>query len=263
MSARTVEHEWSIQEVTRLTGVTSRTLRHYHAIGLLTPSSVGAGGIRWYGERELVRLQRILVLRGLGVPLATVRDAVGEREHENPATVLPALREHRDQLRREAERLTRQVASVERTITALEEGGPLVAEEMFDGFDHTQHREEVERRWGADAYRRGDAWWRGMTDAERRDWKARSDELGQAWTRAAADGIDPTGPQAQELAARHVDWLAGIPGTPGHGTGRPEAAYVLGLADMYVADARFAASYGGEQGARFVRDALHAHVAAW
>ena len=32
--------QWSIQEVARLTGVTSRTLRHYDAIGLLTPASV-------------------------------------------------------------------------------------------------------------------------------------------------------------------------------------------------------------------------------
>nr|WP_297429384.1 MerR family transcriptional regulator [uncultured Actinotalea sp.] len=256
--------QWSIQEVARLTGVTSRTLRHYDAIGLLTPASVGTGGVRWYGERELVRLQRVLVLRGLGVPLGSIRDVVGDHvAPEDPATVLPALREHRDQLRREADRLARQVGSVERTITALEEGGPLVAEEMFDGFDHTQHREEVEQRWGAEAYARGDTWWRGMTDADRQDWKARSDELGRDWTRAATAGQDPAGAEAQALASRHVAWLASIPGTPGHGTGRPDAGYVLGLAEMYVADPRFAANYGGEDGARFVRDALQAHVAAW
>ncbi|MBC7291082.1 MAG: MerR family transcriptional regulator [Actinotalea sp.] len=260
---RTGVPQWSIQEVTRLTGVTSRTLRHYDAVGLLAPAAVGTGGIRWYGESELVRLQRILVLRDLGVPLATIRRAVGERAHDDPSTVLPALREHRDQLRREAARLARQVASVERTIAALEEGGPLVAEEMFDGFDHTQHREEVEQRWGADAYARGDAWWRGLTEAELRDRKARSVELGRAWTRAAAEGRDPAGPEAQELAARHVAWLGGIPGTPGHGSGRPPAAYVLGLADMYVADPRFAENYGGADGARLVRDALRAHVATW
>ena len=36
---------------------------------------------------------------------------------------------------------------------------------------------------------------------------------------------------------------------------------MLGLADMYVADARFAANYGGEEGATFVRDALHEYAA--
>ena len=39
----------------------------------------------------------------------------------------------------------------------------MMAENMFDGFDHTQYREEVEDRWGKDAYARGDAWWRGIT----------------------------------------------------------------------------------------------------
>ncbi|HEY1157011.1 MAG TPA: TipAS antibiotic-recognition domain-containing protein, partial [Arthrobacter sp.] len=50
-----------------------------------------------------------------------------------------------------------------------------------------------------------------------------------------------------------------IPGTPAAGNGDLRK-YVLGLADMYVADPRFAANYGGEQGARFVQAALHAYV---
>ncbi|MBN8881039.1 MAG: MerR family DNA-binding transcriptional regulator, partial [Salana multivorans] len=51
---------WSIQDVVRRTGVTSRTLRHYDAIGLLPPSFVAVGGIRHYDDDALVRLQRIL-----------------------------------------------------------------------------------------------------------------------------------------------------------------------------------------------------------
>ena len=66
--------------------------------------------------------------------------------------------------------------------------------------------------------------------------------------------------EAQELARRHVAWLGGIPGTPGHGA-TPVKEYVLGLADMYVADERFAANYGGVEGATFVRDALHEYAA--
>lgn len=41
-----------------------------------------------------------------------------------------------------------------------------MAEKMFDGFDHTQYKDEVEQRWGAEAYASGDRWWTGMTDAE-------------------------------------------------------------------------------------------------
>ncbi|MEZ0448612.1 MerR family transcriptional regulator [Cellulomonas sp. ICMP 17802] len=247
--------EASIQEVARLTGTTSRALRHYDAIGLLEPSRVGDNGYRWYDDRALVRLQRILLLRRLGLGLPDIRRVL-DREQDETA----ALRHHLDWLRSEQRRLERQAASVARTITAREDGGPLMAEDMFDGFDHTQHKDEVERRWGADAYATSDGWWRGMTDDERAEWKATTARLATEWGAAASAGADPASDEAQELARRHVAWLGSIPGTPGHGSA-PVKEYIVGLAEMYVADPRFAASYGGEEGATFVRDALHEYAA--
>ncbi len=247
--------EWSIQEIARLTGVTSRTLRHYDAIGLLRPSRVGDNGYRWYDGDTLVRLQQVLVLRGFGLPLPAIARALDDERD-----TLAALRDHLSRLRTEQERLTRQAASVERTITALQEGGPLVAEEMFDGFDHTQYEEEVTERWGKEAYASSDRWWRGMSPAEQGVWKERAARLGADWTDAASRGVDPASDEAQALAQRHADWLSGIPGTPGHGTGRPAKEYLVGLGEMYVADERFAKSYGGPEGATFVRDALRVYA---
>ena len=247
--------EASIQEVARLTGTTSRTLRHYDAIGLLTPSRVGDNGYRWYGDDALVRLQRILLLRDLGLGLTEIARVLDEQTDE--AT---ALRRHLAWLDAEQQRLARQAASVRRTLTARQEGDRLMAEEMFDGFDHTQYRAEVEERWGEQAYARSDRWYRGLSDDERRDWARRSKELAADWAAAAARGTDPVSPEAQELARRHVEWLGSVPGTPGHG-GPPVKGYVLGLADMYVADERFARSYGPDgAGARLVRDALHRYA---
>lgn len=247
--------EWSIQEVARLTGTTSRTLRHYDAIGLLPPTRVGTNGYRWYAGEALVRLQRILVLRELGLPLPSIARAL-----EDERDALVALRDHLTALRTEQRRLTRQAASVERTITALTEGDRLVAEDMFDGFDHTQYEEEVTERWGEDAYARSDAWWRGMDEGERAAFSRRSAELARDWTAAAERGVAPDSEEAQELARRHAEWLVGIPGTPGHGTGGPTPEYLTGLGDMYVADPRFAKNYGGVEGATLVRDALRVHV---
>ena len=247
--------ELSIREVARVTGTTSRTLRHYESVGVLPASRVGPGGLRYYDDEALVRLQRILVLRGLGMPLADVG-----RLLDDDGDGLGALRQHLHQLRTEQQRLARIAASVERTIVTLEEGGQLVAEEMFDGFDHTQYKDEVEERWGKDAYASSDAWWHGMGDAERRTLKGRVAQLGADWIAAAQSGIAPDFDEAQALARRHADWLAGIPGTPGHGTGAPAKEYLLGLGEMYVADPRFAAGYGGEQGATFVRDALRVYA---
>ena len=59
-------------------------------------------------------------------------------------------------------------------------------------------------------------------------------------------------------ARRPRRWPAGTtPGSPpAGGTSRPSADQLAGLADMYVADERFAANYGGAEGATYVRDAL-------
>lgn len=132
---------------------------------------------------------------------------------------------------------------------------------MTTGFEHEQHREEVERRWGADAYARSDAWWRGMSADERAAWQEASAQLAADWIAAAESGAQPRGEVGQALAARHVAWLRGIPGTPAGDMDGDLVGYVAGLAEMYVADERFAATYGGVAGASFVRDALLAHVA--
>ena len=133
---------------------------------------------------------------------------------------------------------------------------------MTTGFDHTQHRDEVVARWGADTYARSDAWWRGMGDDERAAWQAASEQLAADWIAAADSGADPRGEAAQALAERHVAWLRGIPGTPASEPGGDLVGYVTGLAEMYVADERFGANYGGPTGASFVRDALLTHVTA-
>lgn len=127
-------------------------------------------------------------------------------------------------------------------------------------FEHTKYQEEVEQRWGKQAFADGDNWWRSMTDAERTHWKKLQDDLISDWKTAAESGANPSGEAAQALANRQEQWLGSIPGTPGFGTGEVPAAYLLGLAEMYVADERFAANYGGFEGAKFVRDALFAFV---
>ncbi|MFD0045055.1 MerR family transcriptional regulator [Pseudarthrobacter scleromae] len=247
--------DWSIQDVARLAGTTSRTLRHYDEIGLLKPSRVGSNGYRYYDGAALLQLQRILLLRELGLGLP----AIAEVFHQQ-ADPVKALDRHLEWLAQEQERLARQMASVRQTIETVKGGGDMVAEKMFDGFDHTQYKDEVEERWGKDSYAKSDAWWRGMGAAEQREWKSRATKLGNDWITAAGSGLSPAGPEAQDLARRHVAWLTSIPGTPAAEDGGDVKGYVVGLAEMYVADARFAANYGGEQGAGFVRDALLAYA---
>ena len=131
-----------------------------------------------------------------------------------------------------------------------------MAEDMLDGFDHTQYKAEVEERWGADAYARGDTWWRDLTVEEKAEFRSRAAQLVSDWVAAWASGADSAGEQAQALAQRQFDWLRGVPGTPGSDASGPTKQYFSGLGEMYVADPRFSATYGGQAGAEFVRDAM-------
>lgn len=118
-----------IAAVARSAGVSSRTLRHYDAVGLLPATAVGAGGLRRYDDRALVRLQRILLLRstGLGLP------EIGRRLDTEPDDV-SALAAHVVGLERERDRLARQLAAVRTTVARIEHGERLTVADALDGF---------------------------------------------------------------------------------------------------------------------------------
>ncbi|MFM1726487.1 TipAS antibiotic-recognition domain-containing protein [Rhodococcus sp. PAM 2766] len=240
--------EWSIQQLARIAGTTSRTLRHYDSVGLLTPSRIGTGGDRHYDQAALVRLQRILLLRELGLGLTAIAEVLaGDTDPES------ALATHLELLEEEQERLRRRIASVRTTLDKMRRGESLMAEEMFDGFDHTRYEEEVVERWGRDAYDRSDSWWRSLSDADKAGFQQDQLDIAAEFGRAHAAGLAADSPEAQDIARRHYDWVAA--GWQGR---RPTADAFAGLGEMYVSDPRFAKHYDrhGRGTAEFVRDAM-------
>lgn len=63
----------TVGEVSALTGVSIRALRHYDRIGLLPPAAVSEAGYRLYDESSLERLSAILIFRELQFPLKDIR----------------------------------------------------------------------------------------------------------------------------------------------------------------------------------------------
>lgn len=242
--------EWSIQEVSRLTGVTSRTLRHYHAIELVTPSRVGDDGRRFYDARCLLMLQRVMLLKELGLNLAKIREVLSRSTDE-----VQALQTHLKWIETEKERLTALQASVQSTIRALQEKEMMMPEDMFDGFNHADYYDEVSKRWGAATAEQSDTWWKNMNATDRSDFQAEIKVLINQWKALAGAGVEPSSKEAQELAARHVQWLRTVPGIPDD-----MRSYVEGLAQLYADDPRFAAQYqlseDDTRGAEFVKEAL-------
>ncbi|GES29281.1 MerR family transcriptional regulator [Streptomyces angustmyceticus] len=144
---------WSIAEVARMSGVTSRTLRHYDEIGLLPPARTGSNGHRYYEEADLLRLQQILLMRELDLGLREIQ-AVLDSQVDRVAV----LREHHRRLRAERDRLETLVRTVGRTLAELEEheeGSGMTKinrpENLFEGFESARPdaEAEVRERWPA------------------------------------------------------------------------------------------------------------------
>ncbi|WP_405501238.1 MerR family transcriptional regulator [Streptomyces niveus] len=237
--------EWSIQDIAKKAGTTSRTLRHYGELGLLDPSRVGGNGYRYYDQDALVRLQRILLLRELGLGLPAIAGILDGQQD-----TAAALRTHLALLEQERERVGRLIASVRTTLHKTGTGEELMAEEILDGFDHTKYEEEVTGRWGREAYEKGDRWWRALSESERREFMDRHESIARDWGQAAKDGLAADSAEAQAIAARHCDWLST--------TSAVTRSYVIGVSAMYVTDPRYGRNYDKyEQGAAvLVRDAM-------
>ncbi|GMA33033.1 MerR family transcriptional regulator [Litorihabitans aurantiacus] len=71
-------HELLTHELAELAGVTPRTLRHYHQIGLLEEPERSSGGYRRYTARHLAIVLRIGHFTALGVPLAQVARVIDD-----------------------------------------------------------------------------------------------------------------------------------------------------------------------------------------
>lgn len=63
----------TVKQVSKLTGISVRTLHHYDAIGLLKPAKVTEAGYRLYDDKALKRLQNILLFRELQFPLKEIK----------------------------------------------------------------------------------------------------------------------------------------------------------------------------------------------
>jgi MerR family transcriptional regulator, thiopeptide resistance regulator len=117
---------WKVGELARRTGVTVRTLHHYHDIGLLVPSGSTGAGHRLYTDADLVRLQQVLVLRQLGLSLTQVGEYLTRSDYSPRAVIDLRLTQLREQIAT-ADRLRVQLEGLARLLDAAE----VVSAEQF------------------------------------------------------------------------------------------------------------------------------------
>ncbi len=256
---------WSIAQVARMSGVTSRTLRHYDAIGLLAPAYLGPTGYRYYEEEQLLRLQQILVLRELGVGLGEIAQSIGRQQD-----TVAALRLHHARLLAERDRLGRLAQTVARTIAELEDSAVTARrkgegrmprpeinrpENLFEGLRPSAYEAEARERWPEQfeqARRATGSLTREQVEAGQREMTAAMIRMAELM----AAGKPPDDPEVQAEIGRHYQSICQF--------WTPDATAYTGLGRIYVDDERFRANYEeiAEGLAVYQRDAMAAYARA-
>jgi MerR family transcriptional regulator, thiopeptide resistance regulator len=243
---------FTVGELSRLTGVTVRALHHYDEIGLVRPSQRSAAGYRIYGERDVLRLQQVLVLRELGVPLDEIAAAI-DRATDRAAL----LRKHREALVEKRGRIDAMLTAVDAALRVLEEGTAMQPDDfkkLFDGFNPEDYEDEARERWGnTEAYKESARRTRQYGKPEWEAIKRESEAINARLRELMVQGAAPSDPAVQAAVEDHrahiTRWFYPCSKQIHHG-----------LAEMYIADARFTANLDkvAPGFARFLHDAIAA-----
>ncbi len=248
--------EYTVQKLAKLAGISPRTIRFYDEIGLLKPARVSASGYRIYGGQEVDVLQQILFYREMGLELSAIGQVIKAPAFDRMA----ALKAHLAALEDQKARVDRLIHTVRQTIESEEGGKKMKDKEKFEGFkreliqeNERKYGEEIREKYGADTVARSNAKMMNMTKEAYDTMQALSAQVLEKLRDAVKAGLAPHGDTGKEIALLHKQWLTFT--WPEY---KKEAH--LGLAQMYLDDARFTAYYDKEVPgcAQFLRDAVHA-----
>lgn len=243
---------FTVKQLSKLAGVTPRTLHHYDDIGLLKPSRVGDNGYRYYGEEALLRLQQILFYRELDIPLDDIKKIIGRRDFD----VLGALQSHKDALNKQVARLNHLINTVDNTINHLKGNNIMSEKAYFEGFNEEEQEKyalEAEQLYDPETVRESNRKWKTYSAAKKEAVMTEGKTIYMDMIAAMPKGTDS--PEVQGIVERwrkHMDYFW-----------TPKLDQLLALANGYNDEPRFKENFDKmhPQLAEFMREAVKIYVA--
>lgn len=213
---------YRVKEFAELAGVTVRALHHYDRLGLLKPSSRTGRSYRLYSDSDLARLEQIVVLKFLGLPLRQIGGLL-----RKGWTIADALQRQQRVLvekRRQLDQAILAIGAAERSLQSAREPDWKLFKHIIQEIEMQSNTEWSKKYYSDDA--------QAKVEERRALWSPELQErVTKDWSELFADieaslGEDPASPKVQALAARWKELLAGFTG------GDPEIQ--KGLNTMYA-----------------------------
>jgi DNA-binding transcriptional MerR regulator len=219
--------KYQVREFAGLSGVTVRALHHYDRLGLLRPKR-GHNGYRAYGEQDLMRLEQIVALKFVGIPLRRIKTLLDRDGRE----LCGALRMQRTVLEEKRDLLDQTIDAIRQAETAAAAGQRPDAAMLIKIIEVMEMQNDAE--WTMKYYnesaqakigQRRELWSPELQERVSREWLELIRDV------EAALGEDPASPKGQALAGR---WTALVEEFTG---GDPEIAG--GLKNLYADSANW------------------------
>lgn len=237
----------TVNEVSKLTGVSVRTLHHYDAIGLLKPTKITEAGYRLYDAKALSRLQNIRMFRELEFPLKEIKEII-----DSPTF------DQKEALEQQIKMLELRRKHIEELISFAREiqikGVGTMNFDVFDKSEIEQYKAEAKAKWGnTKAYQEYEQ--RSATQNESNYGKLANDLMTMFSEIGALRQMTPDNGAVQEKISALQKFI-----TDNYYVCTDEI--LSGLGEMYVCDERFRKNIdkaGGDGTAEFVRQAISAY----
>ncbi len=242
---------YKTNEVSKITGVTNRTLHHYDKIGLLVPSKRTESNYRMYSEEDVSKLYQILIYKELEMSLIDIK-----RIFEEPnIDIEKMLIKQRELVIEKRYRLDRIINSIDRTIE--NKGDKIMSKEEFKvfGYDSVKEHKEKYEKEVQEKYSQSDAYKQSQSKTSKYskdDWEVITDEANDIYKKLATM-MDK---DVQDAEVQNVveEWRNHITKYYYNCT----IEIFRGLGFMYVADERFTKNIDkfGVRLAKFLSDAI-------
>jgi DNA-binding transcriptional MerR regulator len=189
---------YRVREFADLAGVTVRALHHYDRLAVLRPKRTESG-YRLYSLRDLERLEQIVALKFLGLPLKQIKTLL-DREARRLPEVLRSQRLALEEKRRSLEQAIHAIQDAEQAIASGKPADVQVLTKIIEVIEMQENIEFTKKYYSEEA--------QAKLAERRKEWKPEMQaEVSRAWNELFRDveaslDEDPASEKAQALAAR-------------------------------------------------------------
>lgn len=248
---------YTVKQLSKISGVSVRTLHWYDKLGLLCAKRNEGNGYRMYDDMLVDRLQQILFYRELGLELSEIGILLDGTQSRKDALI-----SYRQRLVQRLNGLQSLLHTLDKTI--LHEKGEYIMEnnEKFEAFkkelidkNEAQYGEEIRAKYGNSEVDSSNELLLSMGKEKFDEMQALGEEINALLKTALAENALPNADICKNIAQKHKLWLS-------YTWKKYSVQAHRGLCEMYIADSRFTDYYdnaAGKGAARLLHDAVAAN----